>query len=191
MKRVALVIGLTLLSQISWSQVSPARTKAISALKVLVDRQTAARRAMPQDLESGADISYYCTVTMFEEWGVKVFESVMNNPQAQDSNAIARYMTVRDDFSRSYLIVMGARKDLPQAVRSVNAELRKNLKLPVVPADLNFENFGSQERNYFNSLATCLDPEYVQAVKNVVVPLLEDTVIDGVAIGAADVSSET
>lgn len=190
MKRTALIIGLTLLSQISWAQLAPPRTKAVSALKVLVDRQAAARRSMPQDLASGADISYICTAIIFDDWGQKVFESIMSVPQAQDAEVIASYLAVRDEFSRSFKLVLRVRQDLPQAIRIVNAELRKNMKLAVVPENLNFESFSSQERNYFNSLSTCLDAEYILAVNNAAAPLIDDTVVDGVEVGAADIADE-
>ena len=190
MKRVALVIGLTLLSQISWSQVAPTRTKAVSALKVLVDRQAAARRSMPQDLASGADISYYCTAIVFDDWGNKVYASIMSVPEAQEATAIANYLKVRDEFARSFRLVSSVRQDLPRAIKSVNEELRKNMKMPVVPENLSFESFGSLQGNYFNSLSICLDPEYILAVNNAAVPLIDDSVIDGVAVGAAEVSME-
>jgi hypothetical protein len=170
---------------------NPNRTIAASALRSLVSQQNDVRVTMSEDIEDGADIAFACINKVFEEWGDPVYQSVFLDADAQDPQQIENYISTRDTMGRDVLFIQEARPDLLKTVSEQIDVFRKANAMPSVPEKLTFSSFASNERNYFKSLATCVNPQYIAAVNSRIAPMEDDPVIDGTVIGAADVSADS
>ena len=189
MKKVSVLLSFLIATSQAASAEAPVRTQAKSALRILIDRHKDAGMRMPLDIEGGADISFICAASLFMQWGDRVYQSIENSPDAREPESMKEFANVRDSLNRSFRIVIATRKDLPSAVESVIKEYREASQMVTVPGDLNFASFASNEYQYFNSLNSCTEPQYIEKVSSRIAPLEDDISVNGVEAGATEVPS--